>query len=353
MKTKDEYLATLEFRLNDADVSKKEIESIIKDYETMYNEALDNGKTDEEIYEALGSPASVVRELLETIKEKNDRIEEEEDTKKLPGREKIIALSPFISTIVYFILGFVFKFWHPGWLVFFLTPMVAIIFEGKKVALALSPFVATIFFILFGHFTGIYHPTWLIFLMVPMLGILFDTEKSKVTLLLNLVVFVGSIVAYLLLYKNYGEVMLLVFLAPLLTAIISGYINVEINNKHLHQLEKNEQLKVLLMILSVFVSVSAFVIVSLATKTWSITWLILLIIPVSALLIFDKKHSLVAYTPFVCLAAFMLLGHFFHLWSIAWLVFFLIPICGILTNNERDKTKTKEQNEEDYIEHIK
>ena len=45
---------------------------------------------------------------------------------------KLLAISPFISYIIYFTLGMTLNVWHPTWLVFFLTPILALFSINKK-----------------------------------------------------------------------------------------------------------------------------------------------------------------------------------------------------------------------------
>ncbi len=43
--------------------------------------------------------------------------------------KKVTAVTPILAILTFLILGFCFDKWHPGWLVFFLVPIVAIIAE--------------------------------------------------------------------------------------------------------------------------------------------------------------------------------------------------------------------------------
>ena len=142
---KSKYLEDLLSLLNDYNMDDSERNDIINDYSDMYDGWTNKGFVDEEVEKKLGHPRSIIKDLTEGFR----KVE-----RPLPGSEKMIALSPFITTIIFLILGFGFNLWHPGWLVFLLIPVTAIIMSMGKtkedhMSTALSPFVAvTIFLIL-------------------------------------------------------------------------------------------------------------------------------------------------------------------------------------------------------------
>ena len=75
---------------------------------------------------------------------------------------------PLLVTILYLILGFGWKLWHPGWVIFLTIPLHGLK-KGNaswRVYLA-SPVMVTIIYILLGHYFNLWHPSWLLFLCVP------------------------------------------------------------------------------------------------------------------------------------------------------------------------------------------
>jgi hypothetical protein len=91
-------------------------------------------------------------------------------------------LSIFIG---YLLIGILFGLWHPGWLIFFLIPVVYIIIKAKKVPFVeLMPFIATSLFILVGEYVALpnqessYALSWLFFLFIPITGILFNERGN-------------------------------------------------------------------------------------------------------------------------------------------------------------------------------
>lgn len=100
-------------------------------------------------------------------------------------KNKIIAICPLLSTVIFLVLGFADDFgfskeplWHPGWVVFLLTPIVTALFKMKKVESFIS-FAIVVLYLIIGFAFDLWHPGWIIFLLIPILKILF-TPNVKV-----------------------------------------------------------------------------------------------------------------------------------------------------------------------------
>ncbi len=161
---KNKYLKHLEEKLKEGSVYASEIEDVIADYDQLYDEAKSRGMSDEEIIDFLGNPDRVAQELIRELKIRHDRT----------FKYRIIAVMPFLSLFIFFVLGTFFDLWHPGWLVFLLIPMSALLINGPKgfkKLVAVAPFLAVIAFFVFGHF-DLWHPGWLVFLIIPVSSIL-------------------------------------------------------------------------------------------------------------------------------------------------------------------------------------
>lgn len=93
---------------------------------------------------------------------------------------KIIAITPFVCTIIYLILGFYLDLWHPGWVVFLLIPIVPVflkIFSGNRGSIiALLTLIIIAGYLLCGFFFQWWHPGWIIFLLIPIIGIIFGHD---------------------------------------------------------------------------------------------------------------------------------------------------------------------------------
>jgi hypothetical protein len=95
-------------------------------------------------------------------------------------KHKIIAATPLICLIIFLLLGFVGGLWHPGWIVFFLIPLVPIFLGVKKIKNVYS-LVCVILYLIMGLAWGLWHPGWIIFLTIPVVAIF--TSGSKVEII--------------------------------------------------------------------------------------------------------------------------------------------------------------------------
>lgn len=102
--------------------------------------------------------------------------------KDIPGA--VIGLVAILAGVAYFILGFVFNVWHPGWLVFLAIPIAAIIFDiaNKKdlggSIVGLVAVLATVAFMLMGTLLGVWQVAWLVFLLIPITAIIVNIIKA-------------------------------------------------------------------------------------------------------------------------------------------------------------------------------
>lgn len=367
---KDNYLLELKALLDDYDMDKLDKDDIISDYSDMYDSWIDKGFSDEETLDKLGSPKSIIRDLTEEYKK---------IVKPQSGSQKLIALMPFISLGIFFILGFGYDLWHPGWMVFLLIPVVAIVLEmGSKknphLFTALSPFFATFVFLYLGIAHDLWHPAWIVFLMTPILGIWNSRfHMSKISLVNSLLPFAATI-AYAILGLNgyWVEGWVVFLLIPMVGMLnnknkyemmiweilciggIAGYLYIGIVFSSHWQyawlsfapvviyslfldevdfnviiFDKDASLPLKMAIIGALILFASFGIIGY----WGISWLFLLLIPVIAILTeAPKKDRLVAITPFIALVIFFTLGYFFDLWHLSWMAFLMIPVIAIIKN---------------------
>ncbi len=374
---KDKYLEDLRERLEDCDATASEINDILEDYSEMLDDAIGKNMSEEEIYSLIGTPKQVVKELKDQLNKDDDDYDYENDKAYNHNKNKIVALMPFISVIIFFILGFVGGLWHPGWLVFLLIPMTAIIVNAfnrrfLEGLVALSPFIATISYLGIGFLTGIWHPTWLIFLIIPILGIFTGARKMTfLELLTALSPFIVSITYFLIgyIYGVWHPTWLLFLLIPIIgilnekniwkllamefsiiaAAGIYLYIGYELGiwnysafvflipigmaqlileNKPWHIDNENRYLFYITLILIVVYFVFGFTL-----DTWAYLWMIFLLVPMLAIFKNAKdKNMIVALMPFISVIIFFTLGYFFGWWEYSWIAFFLIPVTAIIKN---------------------
>jgi len=315
---KAKYLDALRAKLEEFQASNSEINDILNDYSQLYDDALDRGKTDEEVYQVLGDPKRVAYDLIDSLKLRKSK----------NVKTKIIALMPFISLITFLGIGFYQDIWHPTWMVFFLIPMVAIILntKTKEMLVAISPFVATIIFILLGTYRELWNPGWLVFLIIPMFGILQGNNKRNI--ILQLSSFLIAIGIYLYVGYTYGEWLLggLGFVLPLVVGIATGEMN------FIWDIPEGQTRKTAYyMLTAVLTSTTIFLLLGLFLNGWVYAWQAFLIIPMFAI-IYNTKFKLTPLMPFIAVMIFFNLGFFLGLWTVSWLAFLLIPITAILEN---------------------
>ncbi len=377
---KEKYLEELKKLLTEYDIKQDEIDDILADYGEMIEDALGKNMSDEQIIKMIGSPKQVVNDLSEEF-EKDEEfiyIHRGGHGKHANKDNKIVALMPFISVIIFFILGFGFELWHPGWLVFLSIPMVAIMvnaFEKNSLngILALSPFVAVIIFLILGFAWDFWHPGWLIFLIIPVLGILSGYKTMKfLSFLTSISPFIAALTFVLvgtytglwnpiwlifliipmigiLTEKKLWKVLLLEFsfLVAITVYLLAGYlesqwglglfaflipVGVSIltsDDSFLVITNKNKDVWLLfLFVLAVYIGLGV-----LTGDTWGYLWMIFLGIPVYAILKHaPKENAIVAIMPFLATVIFFSLGYFFSFWAFSWLAFLLIPMVAIIKN---------------------
>lgn len=364
---KSKYLEDLLKLLKDYKMDEAERQDIVNDYSNMYDSWIDKGLHDDEVEKKLGHPRSIIRDLTEGYK----KIE-----RPLPGAEKVIAVSPLITTVIFLILGIGFDLWHPGWLVFFIIPITAIVMSMGKtkeehLTTALSPFIATIIFLWLGFGYDLWHPAWMVFLIIPVLGI-WNSRYSmrKIDLLTALSPFATGL-AYIILGLNgyWVEGWVVFMLIPILGILnypnkkvvffwelfaivgIIGYLYIGLTYEDiwnyaalsftpfvLFSIYKNdwegqgEISKAYRVVIAG--SLIAFLITGYFFNLWIISWLFFLAIPVYAILTEAKnKARIVAITPFIALVIFVLSGYIFDIWHLSWIIFIIIPITAILIND--------------------
>ena len=95
---------------------------------------------------------------------------------------------PILALIAFLAIGFIYKKWHPGWLVFLTIPIYYYIVdlieninndENKSLWKLLPyPLFCLIVFLCLGFFFGWWHPGWLIFLTIPIWSFFVNNDKS-------------------------------------------------------------------------------------------------------------------------------------------------------------------------------
>ena len=363
---KNNYLQTLREQLDRFVMDESEKQDIINDYDDMYENWLDCGMSEDEVEVKLGKPNKIIGSLVEGYKRvPRPKSKGTKVIALMPFVSTIIffilgfgyngweyawmafllipvvaiisemgqsdpthmttALSPFIAAVTYFIIGFYYGLWHPGWMIFLIIPILGVFnsrreMDFKTLLVSLSPFAATIAFVLFGE-QGLWNPGWLIFLIIPILGLMFDDKKGRRAL--NLAFIFLGIIGYLYVYEytdlawGYG---LIAFAPFIILNVINGNITIT----------GGEDVPMAYKIV-VASTVITYLVVSFVTGLWILTWLIFLAIPVYAILReTDGNAKIISLMPFISLTLFMTVGYFGDLWAWSWIAFLLIPIVAIV-----------------------
>lgn len=383
----NDYINRLREYLYDKDVSKDQIKDIISDYQEFYEEYLNNGYTDEEIIAKLGNARDIYRNLRSTLIKSDEYLSRKIKNKQ---KSKIVALTPFLATIIFILVGYFTGVWHPTWLVYLIIPLSSVIIYSKSILDALlnsSPFISTALFLTIGFYTGYWHPTWLIFLTIPLLGVI-QSGNTWLKKLSNSLIFIGIIVSILLPYFNvlawkYAWLLMIVFIFPailsdivtkhnklkptfmfisLLLASITYLILVYYNTKipvallafllpfvvsiwadyiQVNITMLDSKSKQIVIISSFIIAFALFISLGIIYNSFGYIWQILLLpIMITTYIVpKDKTQLLTAITPFIAIIIFYSLGYFYGLWAVSWLAFLLIPIVSIIETNPIVKTK--------------
>ncbi len=99
---------------------------------------------------------------------------DDSDDEECVGQKRIFrvlnTINPIVCVAVFFLLGYVWGWWHPAWLVFLAIPVISSIFaaiEQKRLCAFAFPILVTIGYLLMGFVGKLWHPGWLVFLSIP------------------------------------------------------------------------------------------------------------------------------------------------------------------------------------------
>jgi len=355
-----EYLEQIKERLLDHDISHNLLNTILQKYQTKINK---------------NTPLKSVAEEVENIINKYDlRLKEK------PDREitTVVAWVPLVSIVSYLSLGFFLDFWHPGWMVFLVIPIIFLIFsvfhdDISMGFLALIPFLIIFSYFFVGFYYHIWHPTWLIFILLPVIGVFSRYRKRNIKFFLYALSPFLAITSYILLgdYLNLWNRSWVVFLIVPMTACLQ-----ETQKKRLWTCEISLLISVLVGIIVPFFTSSwgfslfgllfpliilmymgedsvvkitrdslfdfslfiiiliIYLLLGLIFNAWAWAWMFILLLPAYELVKQSPNHFKFYYiVPFIAIAIFYSLGYFLDLWAFSWLAFLLIPITFFI---ERD-----------------
>ncbi|MDE7133361.1 MAG: helix-turn-helix domain-containing protein [Lachnospiraceae bacterium] len=85
------------------------------------------------------------------------------------GKEAELPLG-IIAIVVYILTGIFFDLWHPGWLIFFMVPIISTLIHAVRQHnpdLFAYPVLALLVFLYAGIMYSLWHPAWAVFLTIP------------------------------------------------------------------------------------------------------------------------------------------------------------------------------------------
>lgn len=85
------------------------------------------------------------------------------------GKEAELPLG-IIAIVVYILIGIFFDLWHPGWLIFFMVPIISTLIHAVRQHnpdLFAYPMLALLVFLYAGFMYSLWHPAWAVFLTIP------------------------------------------------------------------------------------------------------------------------------------------------------------------------------------------
>lgn len=107
---------------------------------------------------------------------------------------RIHQMMPLISLILFLWLAFGFNLAHPGWVVFFLIPLSDMVYHGRIDARKMTSVIITTIYVALGIVypmnwfpeelrligDSFWHPGWLLFLLIPIINNLFFPNRNNI-----------------------------------------------------------------------------------------------------------------------------------------------------------------------------
>lgn len=88
---------------------------------------------------------------------------------KQAEKERMAFPYPCLVVLLYLLMGFFLKLWHPGWIIFLTIPIYYLPKKERSfMKLMANPVMVTIIYLILGCCLNLWHPGWLIFLAIPL-----------------------------------------------------------------------------------------------------------------------------------------------------------------------------------------
>lgn len=109
---KKDYIEDLKDELEESPILKAEMYQILKKYEALYDDYMDDGMAPSEVEKKLGTPGEIVSDIMTSRKNVSY------------GINPAVYFTFLFSAILYLMIGYFTSVWHPTWLIFLLSPIV-------------------------------------------------------------------------------------------------------------------------------------------------------------------------------------------------------------------------------------
>lgn len=240
---------------------------------------------------------------------------------------------PFTILIViaYLVCGFVFKLWHPTWLLFLLIPLfepfVKLACDIKNPSRWMRfpyPVLACGVYLLIGFVWNAWHPYWIILLSIPVYYLIASAFARSEGFMAYAIFPVCVTTAYAVLgftLKLWHPAWLLFLTIPLYSSLV--YI---IRNRH----GSSAYLAFPYPVLCVLVFLS----LGFIWNIWGLSWLVFLSIPFYYTIggALAKHRKIRGIYSLICVTAYLIMGFGFRLWHPGWIVFLTIPVVEYIAN---------------------
>lgn len=169
----DRYLEALNQKLNRYEMFKHDKDAYMHDVKESIRLLKQQGKSETEIIDALKTPKELTEDLNQRFHKK----------RRMPFTDKILVVSPLLVLTSYLILGLFFHLWHPGWVIIFSIPGLALCFEllndpDKPLYKAILPLFIMIAFFVFTIGFSMWIFALSILALLPLIGVL-NGERLK------------------------------------------------------------------------------------------------------------------------------------------------------------------------------
>lgn len=308
---------------------------------TVKSEHCDCGRDDDDIDDDDDDDDEGERIYKSRVYDKTFRVDDEDEAdagkpEKRTGYTKsrsFLMDFPFTILIViaYLVCGFVFKLWHPTWLLFLLIPLfepfVKLACDIKNPSRWMRfpyPVLACGVYLLIGFVWNAWHPYWIILLSIPVYYLIASAFARSEGFMAYAIFPVCVTMAYAVLgftLKLWHPAWLLFLTIPLYSSLV--YI---IRNRH----GSNAYLAFPYPVLCVLVFLSLGIIWNI----WGLSWLVFLSIPFYYTIggALAKHRKIRGIYSLICVTAYLIMGFGFRLWHPGWIVFLTIPVVEYIAN---------------------